>query len=171
MRHLLLALSLFTSLAQAQQMGFSPESEPETNPALPWLLIGGGQAEHVESEVTTGFAKFGFGVPAYDGTPLAVEVAYWHFDERIGLAEDDALSLEFMPMLDAGPLRLFVRGGAAFMTEGTGWIYGGGLEFPMFRAGGYQWKLRADWERFTDNGDLVEDGSVDAATLNLIVAH
>lgn len=170
MRHLLLALLLFAPLIQAQEAGLSSESEQASNPALPWLIIAGGQAEHVESELTTDFAKFGFGVPAYDGTPLAVELAYWHFDERIGLAERDALSLEFMPILDAGPLRLFVRGGAAFMTDGTGWTYGGGLEFPMFRAGGYQWKLRADWERFTD-GELVEDGPVDATTLNLIVAH
>lgn len=165
MKRLALLFLFFAPLAQSQTL------EPDAEPALPWLIIGGGEAEHVETELTTDFFKFGFGVPAYDGRPLAVEVAYWRFAERNGLAEREALSLELMPFVDLGPLRLFVRGGPTFMTSGSGWTYGGGLEFPLFRASGYRWKLRADWERFTDNGDLVEDGPVDAATLNLVVAH
>jgi len=138
---------------------------------LPWLTLGGGELEHVDTQTTTNYAHFGFGVPARNGEPLAVELALWHFDDRNGLADPQALSFDLMPFLDLGPLRVFLRGGPAFTKTSAGWSYGGGLEFPMFRGSTYQWKLRADWRRFTDRGNLTENGPVEATTVNLVVAH
>jgi hypothetical protein len=158
MRRLLFALLLvIPTLTHAQE--------------LPWLILGGGKAQHEDTEAETNFFKFGFGIPAYDGRPVGVELAYWQFNENIGQAEKKALSLELMPRLDLGDLRLFIRGGPTVTASATGWTYGGGLEYPLFRASGYQWKLRLDWERFTESGGLVEDGAIEAPTVGLIVAH